>query len=826
MATFIGDLRQGFRQFLRQPGFSAAAVASLGLGIGMTTALFCVVNAVLLRDAPVRQPHRLVEIYSGIPAYPQLTNSYPDYVSVRDRADVFQGVAAHSWVRAVLTGGERARLVTGESVSANYFDVLGIPPVLGRGFSAEEERVPLATPVIVLSHGLWQRQFGGRPEVIGKILELSGRSYSVIGVAPPALRGGVPGIPADFWVPVSLIDQFEFSGVSWTSDNDPGATRLEQRGSRWLFVKGRLAEGRTVEQARSQVDAIFASLRSEFPVTHKNVQVSVVSTASIRFHPAIDGYIRGGSVVLLTAVGLVLLIACANVANMLLARSTVRERELAVRAALGAGRRRIIGQLLGEGVVLAATGGVVGMLIANWASRALSVFGTNSFPVPVDFDVSIDGTVLVFAIGVSLLTAVLFGLAPALSASKVDLVSALKTSSGGNGSGSKRRISFRDVLVTGQMAFCVLLLVAGSLLARALLAARATDIGYDPAPLSFLSFNLRMIGYDQPRATALKDRALETIAALPGVVAVTRATRLPLAPDITMDGVKIPGQHSASDQSTPVDRVAVGSNYFRTVGVPIIAGRDFTPEEIREGLRVVVINETMARRYWPDGSAIGRRIHLGELEDPPHEIVGIARDHAVRAVGEAPRPYLHLPAGEGLGLGLVVRTTTPAVSALPMLRQALWKLEPNIVFKEDVTAAAVAAETMAPTRIAAGLLGAFGALALLLAAVGLYGVIAYSVSLRTREVGIRMAVGADRRRIIRMVLGQGVRLAAAGIVVGTLVALATSRVLASLLYGISPFDPAAYAMACVLLLAVACLANLLPALSAARIDPLRALKTE
>jgi putative ABC transport system permease protein len=824
--TFIGDLRHGFRELLHQPGFSAAAVGSLALGIGLTTALFCVVNAVLLRGSPVRQPDRLVEIYSGFSDFPQLTNSYPDYVSIRERADVFQGVAAHSWVRAILTGGDRPRLVTGESVSANYFDVLGIAPLLGRGFTPEEERVPLAAPVIVISYGLWQRQFGGRADAIGQTLELSGRAYAIVGVAPRAMRGAVPGIPADFWVPVSMIDLFEFSGVSWTADNDPGRTRLEQRGSRWLFVKGRLADGRTVEQARSQIEAIFQGLHAEFPVVHKNVRPSVMSAAAIRFHPALDGYIRAGSLVLLTAVGFVLLIACANVANMLLARSTSRGRELAIRSALGAARRRIVSQLLGEGLALAAIGGAIGTLIAYWGSRSVSAFGTDVFPVPVDFDVSVDGTVLAFAILVSLLTAVLFGLAPALSASKVDLVAALKASSAVARSGARRRISGRDFLVSGQMAFCVVLLVAGSLLTRALLTARAIDIGYNPVPLSSLAFNLRMMGYDQPRATALKDRALETIAALPGVVAVSQATRLPLAPDIHMEGIKIPGQHSAADQLTPIDSVSVGPNYFRTVGVPIIAGRDFTPDEIRQGHRVAVINETMARRYWPDGSAIGRRIHLGELDDPPHEIVGIARDHAVRSVGEEPRPYLHLPAGEGLGIGLVVRTTTPAVAALPMLRQALWKLEPNIVFKEDVSAAEIAAETMAPTRIGAGLMGAFGSLALLLAAVGLYGVIAYSVSLRTREVGIRMAVGADRGRIVRMVLGHGTRLAAVGIALGTVISLATARVLSSLLYGISPFDPAAYAIACGLLFAVACLANLVPALSAARIDPLRALKAE
>jgi predicted permease len=376
------------------------------------------------------------------------------------------------------------------------------------------------------------------------------------------------------------------------------------------------------------------------------------------------------------------------------------------------------------------------------------------------------------------------------------------------------------------MAFTLVLLVAGALLVRGLFAASVAEIRYDPARLASLSFNLRMNGYDEARAAAFRERVMARIAALPGVEAVTHASRLPLASDIMMEAIKVPGQHAASDQPTPIDAVSIGRDYFRTVGVPLVQGRDFSEDEVRHARPVAIVNETLARRYWPDGSATGRLIHLGEFDQPAREIVGIARDHAVRAVGESPRPYLHLPAGESTGIGLIVRTKTPAVSALPSLRQAVWALEPDVVFREDVSAADVAEATMAPTRIAAGLLGSFGALALLLAAVGLYGVIAYSVSRRTRELGIRMAVGASRRQILQMVLGQGLRLAAAGAIAGGLVAMASARLLASLLYGISPLDPAAYAVACGLLLTVACLANLAPAIVAARTDPLRALRRE
>jgi predicted permease len=813
------------RQLVRRPAFTLAAVGSLAMGIGLTTTLFSVVNAVLLRETPIERPDELVEIYTSAYDFPQLTTSYPDYLSIRDAVDAFDGVAAQAFVRGILSTGERPALVTGESVTANYFDVLGIRPARGRPFREDEDRAPGASPVVVLGHGMWQRQFGGREDILGTTVTLSGLDYTVVGVAPPAFRGTIPGVPTDFWVPVMMVEQFEFSGMQATSDNDPGTTRLDRRGTRWLFVKGRLAEGRTIEQARSQVEAVFARLEREHPVLNEKVGATVLPASSIRFHPMLDGYVRAASAVLLTAVGLVLLVACANVANMMLARATSRRRELAIRAAIGAGRGRIVRQLLSESLVLAAAGGTAGTLVAVWAGRLVSGLGADLGPVPIDFSVSLDATVLVFAIATSLATALLFGLAPAWSASRLDLVPALKDTAG-DGAGRSRRVTLRDALVVGQLALSLVLLVSGALLTRGMLAARGTDLGFDPAPISSLTFNLQMNGYDVDRAMALRTRALEAIAALPGVEAVAVSSRLPLAPDINMTGVTVPGHHAPDADPTPIDAAYVGADYFRVVGVPIVAGRAFTEDDVNGARKVAIVNETMARQYWPGESAVGRVIHDGDVDQPPIEVVGVARDHKVRSVGEAPRPYLHLPAGPSRRISLVVRTSTRAVSALPMLRDAIWKLEPNVVFTGEASATEIAAITMAPTILGAGIIGGFGALALVLAAVGLYGVIAYAVSLRTREVGIRMALGAARGQVVRLVLRQGGRLAAVGVAIGTLASLAAGRVLASLLYGVSPFDPVAYGVAAALLVAVAALANLAPALTASRVDPLTALRRD
>lgn len=822
MGLLLKDLRHGVRQLLRRPAFAAAAIGSLALGIGLNTALFSVVNAVLFRDSLIARPDQLVEIYTGLnKEFPQLTTSYRDYLDVRDGVDALAGVMANAYVRAILSTPDRGVLVTGEAVTANYFEVLGIRPALGRGFHESESATPGGAPVVVLSHGLWQRHFGASPTVIGEMVRLSGHTYSVVGVGPPGFGGTLPGIPTEFWVPVTMVERLEFSGVQSSTDTDPGTTRLDRRGTRWLFVKGRLADGRTIAEARAQVETIFARLSAAHPATNETSTASVVPVTSVRFHPLLDGYVRAASAALLGAVGLVLLIACANVANLLLARGAARRRELAIRAAIGASRGRLMRQLAAEAMLLAISGGAMGLLIAWWAGRALSGIGSNVFPMRIEFDFSIDPLVLAFATSVSVATALLFGLAPAWTASKPELVPALKDAAE---TGQRRRLSVRDALVVGQLALSLVLLVAGALLMRGLITARNTDLGYDPRAISSLSFNLQMNGYDLDRATTLRDRAFQAIGGLPGVTAVSTASRLPLAPDINIDAVKIPGHHGPDDEGTPVDVVSVGAGYFDVVAIPIVTGRAFTDDDTAGERKVAIINETMARQFWPDGTAVGRQIYISDPE--PFVVVGVARDHKVRSVGEAPRPYLHVPEGKVRAIGLVVRTTTPAASALPMLRDALWKLEPDIVFTEDVPAEQVAAMTLAPTRIGAMALGAFGVLALLLAAVGVYGVVAYSVSRRTREVGIRMALGAERGQVLRMVLAQGGRFALAGIALGAVASAGLGRLLESLLYGVSGIDPLAYGAAVVLLLLIAGVANLVPAITASRIDPVRALQSE
>jgi predicted permease len=823
MGTFARDLKHGVRQLIRQPGFAAAAIASLGLGIGLNTTLFSVVNAVLLRNTLVASPERLVEIYTGLREdFPQMTSSYADYLDIRSGASSLAGVAGHAFVRAILSTGQRPVLVTGEVVTDNYFDLLGIRPAIGRAFRADENAVADAAPVAVISHGLWQRRLGARPDVIGETIKLSGLDYTIVGVAPSGFAGTVPGISTEFWAPVMMVDRLEFGGIQTSTDKDPGTTRLQRRGTRWLFLKGRLADGRTVEQARSQISAIFARLSAEYPVTNDKVTASVLPGASIRFHPMLDGYVRAASGVLMAAVALVLLIACGNVANLLLARSAARRRELAIRAAIGASRSRLIQQLLSEGLVLAAVGGAVGVLIAWWAGRALSGFATDWLPIPISFDFAIDRTVLAFALTASLATAVLFGMAPAWSSSRPELVSGLKESAEGD---RRRRIALRDILVVGQLTLSLVLLVAGALLGRGLLTAQRADLGFDPIPVSSLSFNLQMNGYTLDRATALRDQALQTLRALPGVIAVSTASRLPLSSSIHIDSVAVAGHPTPQDEGTVMDTVAVGADYFAAIGVPIVAGRTFSDDDVRHDRRVAIVNQTMARHYWPDRSALGQLISTDKTS-APFEVVGVARDHKVRSVGEDPRPYVHFPSVASRAIGLVVRTTTPAAAALPMLRDALWKLEPDIVFTENRTAQQLAATTVAPTRIGAIVLGAFGALALLLAGVGLYGVVAYSVSRRNREIGIRMALGAERRQVLRMILFQGVRLASVGIVLGAIASAAVARVLGSLLYGVSGFDAIAYGAAAGLLLVVALMANLVPAFTAAGIDPVHALRSE
>ena len=682
MGEFLQDVRVGFRQLVRRPAFAITAIGSLALGIGVTTTLFTVVNAVLFKSSPLRDPAALVEIYSQQRGESmQLTSSYLDLQSLRAGVPAFSGIAGNAFVRGVLSTTSTPQLVTGEAVTANYFDVLGVPIGQGRGFRADEDAAADGAPVVVVSHGLWQRELGARPDIVGSTVKLSGLPYTVIGVAPQAFPGTMPGLATDFWVPVTMIERFQFTGMQWTGDNDPGTTRLDRRSTRWLFAKGRLADGQTIEQARAQAEAVFASLATQYPNTNDKALVSLVPAGNIRFHPMVDGYVRAASAGLLGAVGLVLLIACANVAALLLARGTARRREMAVRAAIGAGRGRLVRQLLSEGLVLAAIGGAAGLLLAGWASSLIGAYATALLPVTTTFDFTLDRTVLAFAGVVSLLTAVIFGLAPAWSASRPELVPALKDGLDSGHGG--RRITLRDTLVVGQLALSLVLLVSGALLARGLVVARGTDLGFDPTRVAALSFSPQMNGYDLDRTIALRDRAVEALTALPGVTAVSLSTRMPLGPDINMSSFAVPGHHAADSDGESVDTVAIGDGYFDVMGVPLVEGRGFTHDEVDNDRPVIVVNETFAKMFWPGQSAVGRTVHDGGFDQRALQIVGVSRDHKVRSAGEAPMPYAHVPMGRSRSVNLVVRTAGPAAPQVAAMKRAVWALEPDIVFTAE-----------------------------------------------------------------------------------------------------------------------------------------------
>jgi predicted permease len=828
--NLLRDLGFGARLLWRRPAFTAVAVLSLGLGIGLSTVMFSVVNAVLLAPTPVHAPERLAEIYtSQVVEMPFLTTSYPDFLDLRSSTDAFSGMAGHAIVRGLFRRGEdRAEIVLGEVVSESYFDVLGIRPVMGRSFSAEENRTELTHPVVVVSHGFWQRRLGGDPGALGREIDLSGVAYTVVGVAPPRFAGTIPGLSPEFWAPIMMVEKLSFSGIqSQATSPSPGKTRVEQRETRWLFVSARLAPGRSLEEARAQVETVGTRLAREHPEVNEGLRASVLSARAVRFHPMVDGVLAPAAGVLMGAVGLVLLVACANVASMLLARAAARRREIAVRLAIGAARGRIMRQLLAESSCLAALGGGAGLLIAYWGSRFLSTVPL-PLPVPLAFTFGLDGRVLLFAALASLGTVLAFGLAPALQASRPELVPALRAEAGSALGRSRRGFVPRHLLVTGQLALSLVLLVAGALLLRALGAAGGIPPGFDPDRLAVLSFNLKLNGYTEEQAETFQRRMVEHLRGVAGVERVALVSRAPLGSDKNMEGIRLPGQHGPHDEPALVDATHVEPDYFLALDVPILEGRGFNDSD-REGTPgVLVVNEAMARRYWPGRSPLGERIFTEGFDKPSHEVVGVVRDYKVQELGEAPRPYLHFAwrQQKSRNTTVVARTTGPATLVVPSLRQAVLGLEPAIVLTDEGTAAELLRLTLGPTRVGATLLGSFGAVALLLAAIGLYGVVSYNVEQRTREVGLRMALGARVGDVLRMMLGQGMRLAVVGVVIGGLAAAAMARVLSSLLYGVSAVDPLAYGCAVAVLLAVALAANWLPARRAARIDPMKALRSE
>ena len=824
----LNDLRYALRGMRRSPAFAAVAILSLGLGVGVNTAMFSLVDSLLFRPLPVESPGALVDLFtSSGDGDEYATSSYPDLVDITAENTVFTGVTGYSPMFAPLGLGDRARLVLGQVVTSNHFSLLGVQPAMGRLLVPSDDD-PGAPRVVVVSHQMWQREFGGRADIVGQSLTLRGQSYIIAGVAPASFTGVVPLLEPELWLPVAHGDEVEPAGINDTIPSPTGRTTLERRGRRWLFAKGRLKPGVTAEAAHANVALIGTQLAAAHPQTNKDRKMSAVPTADVRMLvPQAGGVLSMGAAGVMAVVGLVLLIACANVAAMLLARASARRREIGVRLAIGASRGRLIRQLLVEGLVLGALGSVAAVACA-WALIRALLSVELPLPVNVALDLRLDLRVLGFAVAVAAVTGLLAGLLPALKASSPSLVADLR------GDAPAARVAgcrwaLRDGLVVAQVSLTVVLLVMAGLLLRSLGASQRADVGFRTENLAVLSFDTDMVRYPRDKGERFWQDVVGRVGAMPGVVSVATASpTIPFEFSFSQNELRIDNRsYPEGTRGEIVENRAVSAGYFDTLGVGVIDGRGFNEIDRPGAPRVAVVNATMARRYWPNESAVGHTFTV-PTSGRSYQVVGVVADHKNHRVLEAPAPLVHFASAQEPTLynTMLVRTAGDAGPVLASIRRELLALEPGLVFLNNGTMADNLAASLMPARVGALLATGFGALGTLLAAIGLYGVIAFSVARRTREIGVRMALGARPQGVLAMVLRQGFALVAAGMAVGGLLAAAVSRAVSGMLFGVSPLDPAAWGLARGTLLVAAAAANLVPARRAMRVDPVTALRTE
>ncbi len=810
----MNDVRFAFRQLLKAPAFSAIAITTLALGIGVNSALFNVVNSILFRSPGYADPSTLVDVYETSPGFRYSTTSYPDYKDVRDRNQVFSGVALYQLQALGFSRGDLTRTVWAEVVSGNYFSVLGVPAVLGRTFDAVQHDVPGAPPVAVLSHGFWQKEFGADPRVIGTTIRLNGAAVQVLGVASPEFKGMIRGLRAEVWVPAAA-----------TALIFPNSSFFTNRGNHNSFMRARLKLGVTAAQAATDMASVAARLGEIYPETNKGRELVVVPTAKVTLNPEVDGMVAGASLGLMAVPAMVLLIACANLATLFLTRATGRSREIAVRMALGASRREVIRGLLAESLLLSAAGGTLGLLICLWLSELLVRFQP-PIPVPLSLDISADWRVVTFTAVISALTGIVFRLAPALRATRTDLVADLKE--GTRGSATRSRL--RSGLVVVQLAVSVVLLVGSALLLRGLGGAGRVDMGFNPNAAGTLVFDPAQQGYSDGRSLALLEQLIARARALPGVVDVSSTSRPPLNLNVSTNEIMVEGRPAVNGQYPEIQRASVAPGYVKTIGGVLSSGRDFTPQDRKGQPLVVIVNETAAKLLWPGQSALGRRIagRTSGGEPPWREVVGVVKDIKVTTIGERPTPQIFYPVLQfaETQFTLIARTTGDPARTAVALRQLLKEVDPAVPVMASGPLVDQVTTALFPVRFAAMLLTVLGLAGVAIAAIGLYGTIAQGVAARTRELGIRIALGADPRLVRRMVLVDGLKLASVGLAVGLVIAALASQVLGTWLYGVSPYDPLAFVTVPLLLLLVAVAACLIPARRATRVDPVNALRVE
>ncbi len=819
METLWQDLKHSARLLWKSPGFTFVIVLSLALGIGANSAIFSVVNTLLLRPLPVNRPARLIALATSDShtIYPHGL-SYPDYLDYRQAGDVFSDVMLYTPEPFSLTQGGQSERLWGYIATENYFSMLDVRAGIGRVFRPEDGNVPGADPFVVLSYRYWQRRFGGDPGVVGQTAQINGHAFTVIGVASREFLGTEIYFAPDIWVPMMM------AGPLFPLH----PKLLEERDAHDFRAWARLRDGVTQEQAQAAIAARARQLEQAYPETNKNVKVLVFPEWEARFEAGTGKALALASGMLMAVVALVLLIACANVANLLLARATARTREISIRRALGAGRGRLVRQLLTESLLMALLGGIAGVLLASWATGLLSSFRPPT-DIPILFDFRLDARVLVFTLLVAVLTGVIFGLAPALHVSNPSLVLALKGEEPTVKKGS-RRMGLRGLLVIAQVSVSLLLLVCAGLFYRSLQQAEKVDTGFRNRNLLLFSLSLRQHGYDEIRGREFYRQLLERTSALPGVKSASFAFPLPLDFFSSFDDVYVEGyQLRPGESKQSYGYCSVSAGFFRTAGTPLLRGRDFTADDRKDAPGVVIVNEAFARRFWPGQDPIGKRLRISDENAPYLTVVGEAGDGKYRTLAENPQPYLFLPVEQRYPAeaSFVVETAGEPHAIVPAIRATVRSLDENVpIFSVKSISEHINGRALLPFRLASGALAIFGALGMVLASVGLYGVLSYAVRQRTREIGIRMAIGAQPGQILRQVVRQGMALAVTGVALGLGVAFAVTRAISSILFGVSPTDPATFGAIPLVLLIVALLACVLPARRAMKVDPLVALRYE
>ncbi|HEV2914378.1 MAG TPA: ABC transporter permease [Pyrinomonadaceae bacterium] len=810
--TLVRDLRYGLRRLTKSLGFTTVAVLSLALGIGANTAIFSLVNTLILRPLPVENPEELVSLSNVVEnrAFPAF--SYPNYKDFHDRNDVLESLIAYRFAPLSLSHDGVNERLWGYVVTGNYFEVLGVKAALGRMISPDDDRLPGAHPVAVISYEGWQKRFGADPAIIGKSLIVNGLSYTVIGVAPKGFFGTEIIAAPELWFPMAMQAQIEV-GNSW----------LDKRGTEYLFVQGRLKPGVSMAQAQTALNSIALQLEKEYPDVNEGKRVMLWPPGFMS--GVMRSALLGFTGLLMVVVAFVLLLACTNLANLLLAQATERRKEIAVRLALGASRLRLVRQLMAESMLLAIFSGAFGLLLAYWLV-GLAVGFKPPIDVPLLIDLHMDYRVLIFTCLISLATGLLFGLLPALQATKVDLLSALKDETS---FGNTRRSWWKSSLIVLQVALSLVLLVGGGLMLRALQRAQTINLGFNPQNAVEVSFDLRLQGYTDARGRDFQKRLLERVRVLPVVQSAGIVDLPPVDLHFSRGAVFIEGQPPERAANAPRAMTSRASpGYFKAMGTRLVQGRDFTEQDDEQAPPVAIVNETFARRFWPNQDPLGKRFSLGAPDSPMMQVVGVVQDGKYAGLNEAPQPYVCRPLLQSyVGTNTVIaRADTDPQKLLAVVRNEVQQLDPNLPLASARPLSERMALPLLPARVAASIFSVFGLLALVLAAIGIYGVMSYAVSRRTHEIGIRVALGAQASDVLRLVIGQGMMTVMIGVGIGLSAALLVTRLMKSLLFGVSATDPLTYVGVAALLTCVALLACYIPARRATRIDPMIALRNE